>query len=150
MRPPQYAVFGAGCFWSVERAFAQLPGVLDTRVGYTGGHLDDPSYAEVCEGTTGHVEAVEVEFDPDEISYADLLELFWTVHDPTSWDQQGADEGEQYRSVIFVASEAQASEAERSMQAAAERFDEELVTQIRELERFWVAEDEHQGFLPRP
>ena len=149
MPSTELAVFGAGCFWAVERAFAERPGVLDTRAGYMGGHVDEPTYAQVCEGDTGHVEVVEVEFDPDEVAYADLLELFWTIHDPTSWDQQGADEGEQYRSVLFVADERQAAEAERSMLAASERFDDAIVTELREVETFWVAEDDHQGFLPR-
>lgn len=141
------ATFGAGCFWQVEQAYADLTGVLDTRVGYMGGHTDDPSYAEVCEDRTGHVEVVEVEFDADVVSFADLLEVFWSIHDPTSWDRQGADEGEAYRSVIFTHDEAQEVLAHQSREVAAEQFEDPIVTEIRPATRFWVAEDEHQGFL---
>lgn len=145
----QLATFGAGCFWSAQRSFAELAGVVDTRTGYMGGHREDPTYADVCEGDSGHIEVVEVEFDADVISYLELLDAFWRMHDPTSWDAQGNDEGEQYRSVIFVADEDQTVQARASMARAAEDFQDDIVTLIRQTETFWVAEDDHQDFLPR-
>ncbi len=141
----EIATFGGGCFWSVERAFAAVAGVVDTRTGYMGGHVDDPSYDQVCGGETGHVEVVEVSFDPRIVSYARLLEVFWRCHDPTRWDHQGNDEGEQYRSVIFVGDGAQREAALDSMEIAAGAFEDPIVTEIRDARTLWIAEDEHQG-----
>ena len=146
---PQLTTFGAGCFWSVEEAFASLDGVLDTRTGYMGGHTDAPSYDEVSTGDTGHVEVVQVEFDPARISYAALLEVFWSIHDPTSWDQQGPDQGSQYRSVIFTEDDDQHDQAEDSREAIAQHLDEPVVTEIQPAGTLWVAEDDHQRFLDR-
>lgn len=145
----ELAVFGGGCFWALDKAFAEVEGVVDTRAGYMGGHLEEPTYAAVYEGTSGHIEVVEVEFDPERVTYRELEDLFWTFHDPTSWDRQGADEGEQYRSVIFTASPEQAEDAADSMEAAADGCDDAIVTEVRGVEQFWVAEDDHQGFLTR-
>ena len=144
----QIAVFGGGCFWPIEQAFSTIEGVQDTRAGYMGGGTDDPTYDEVCAGGTGHIEVVEVEFDPAVVSYAELVRAFWTMHDPTSWDQQGNDVGEQYRSVVF-AQEEQAEVALAELERAADQFAEDIVTEIREAGTFWVAEDEHQGFADR-
>lgn len=138
------ATFGAGCFWNVEAVFAELDGVLDTRAGYMGGHVEDPTYDQVCEGDTGHIEVVEVDFDETVISYAELLAAFWAMHDPTSWDRQGPDEGEAYRSVIFVSDAQQADAAEYSRDALGQRLEDPIVTEIREATTFWVAEDDHQ------
>lgn len=140
----QWAIFGGGCFWAIERAFAALDGVVDTRAGYMGGHVESPTYDEVCTGTTGHVEVVEVEFDPEVIEYAALVDHFWTIHDPTTWEAQGVDEGPQYRSLIFTQSAEQAAVAEASLERAALRFDDPIVTELRPAETFWVAEDDHQ------
>ena len=149
MRRTDLATFGAGCFWAVEEAFAHLDGVLDTRVGYMGGHTDAPSYDEVSSGDTGHVEVVQVEYDPDVVTYAELLAVFWSIHDPTSWDQQGPDQGSQYRSVIFTADDSQHALAEDSLDAIAAEHHEPVVTEIRPASTLWIAEDDHQRFLDR-
>ncbi len=141
------ATFGGGCFWGVEIAFRNVPGVLDTAVGYEGGTVANPSYEDVCTDGTGHAEVVQVEFDPDELSYEELLDTFWEVHDPTQKNRQGPDVGSQYRSVIFFHSpeqEEQALEAKARVQAASER---PVVTEIVPAAEFWRAEDYHQQYL---
>ena len=143
------ATFGAGCFWGVEAAFATVPGVVDTRVGYSGGSTEHPTYEHVCTGATGHAEVVEVTFDPVQVSYDALLEVFWQCHDPTQLNRQGPDVGTQYRSVIFYHSEAQhriASSAQQRKQASAHP-DRPIVTQIEPAATFWPAEDYHQRYL---
>jgi peptide-methionine (S)-S-oxide reductase len=141
------ATFAAGCFWGVEVDFRNTPGVTDVRVGYTGGHTDNPSYEEVCSGTTGHAEAVEVAFDPTEVSYADLVDRFWTLHDPTQVNRQGWDVGSQYRSAIFTHSPEQAEVAAEAKARAQTRFPQPIATEITAATTFWPAEEYHQQYL---
>ena len=145
------ALFGAGCFWGVEAAFQKVRGVTATAVGYSGGTLADPTYAEVCAGRTGHVEVVEVTFDPGHVSYEDLLALFWDIHDPTTPDRQGPDIGTQYRSAIFYADAEQAAAAQASNEALARsgRLSREIVTEITAASTFYPAEDYHQKFFEK-
>ena len=145
------ATFGAGCFWGVEKVFGDLPGVVSTQVGYTGGKLKNPSYQQVCEGNTGHAEAIEITYDPSKISYEDLLEVFWMHHDPTTLDQQGNDVGHQYRSVIFYHSPAQQKVAERSkdLLEKARILKRPIVTEISPAETFYPAEEYHQKYLKK-
>lgn len=147
----QQATFAMGCFWGVEVTFRNTPGVRDAVVGYTGGHTENPTYKEVCSDRTGHAEAVLVTFDPREISYADLLEVFWANHDPTQLNRQGPDVGTQYRSAIFYHSEEQRRTAEESKrrQEEAKRFPRPIVTQIVPATTFWPAEDYHQRYLEK-
>jgi peptide-methionine (S)-S-oxide reductase len=141
------ATFAAGCFWGVEVDFRNTEGVTGVRVGYAGGHTDSPSYEEVCSGTTGHAEAVEVTFDPSEVSYADLVDTFWDVHDPTQVNRQGPDVGTQYRSAIFTHSPAQAEAAAESKARAQLRFGRPIATEIVDAPTFWPAEEYHQQYL---
>ena len=145
------ATFAAGCFWGVEMAFGRLPGVTATRVGYTGGTVEDPGYERVCTGQTGHAEAVEVTFDPSRIGYDDLLEVFWAVHDPTQLDRQGFDVGTQYRSAIFTHGPEQeaAARASKDQLQAAGRPGAQVVTRIEPAGRFYPAEDYHQRYLEK-
>ncbi len=145
------ATFAAGCFWGVEMAFGRVPGVTATRVGYTGGTVEDPGYERVCTGQTGHAEAVEVTFDPSRIGYDDLLEVFWAVHDPTQLDRQGFDVGSQYRSAIFTHGPEQAAAARASMERleSAGRSAGQIVTRIEPAGRFYQAEDYHQRYLEK-
>jgi peptide methionine sulfoxide reductase msrA/msrB len=145
------AAFGAGCFWGVEAAFAELPGVRKTAVGYQGGTLKNPTYEDVCSGRTGHAEVVHVEYDPAEISYDKLLELFWAEHDPTTPNRQGPDVGTQYRSVIFYYTPAQkaAAEASKAKLEASGRFKRPIVTQILPAPDFYRAEEYHQRYLEK-
>lgn len=145
------ATFAAGCFWGVEATFRQLPGVIATRVGYTGGHFANPSYKDVCSDQTGHAEAVEVEYDPTKISYEKLLDVFWENHDPTQLNRQGPDWGSQYRSAIFFHTPEQESEAMVSKEALEKsgRFKKPIVTQIVPAVTFHVAEDYHQQYLEK-
>ena len=145
------ASFGAGCFWGVEAAFRALPGVRETAVGYQGGTLKNPSYEDVCSDLTGHAEVVHVEYDPAEISYEKLLDLFWEEHDPTTPNRQGPDVGAQYRSVIFYYTPAQkaAAEASKAKLAAAGRYKRPIVTQILPAPEFYRAEEYHQRYLEK-
>ena len=142
------AVFGGGCFWCIEAVFNRLEGVEKAESGYMGGHVDNPSYRQVCGGDTGHVEVVRVTFDPSKVSYEDLLEVFFTVHDPTTLNRQGNDVGEQYRSVIFYENEAQREAAEKKIAELTEQkaFPEPIVTAVEPAEKFYVAEDYHQEY----
>ncbi len=145
------ATFGAGCFWGVETAFRQIPGVVATAVGYEGGMLDNPSYEDVCSSTTRHAEVVEVEFDPAEVGYNALLDVFWNNHDPTTLNRQGPDVGTQYRSAIFYADEEQKELAERSKELMSQnaRFKRPIVTEIVPATTFYAAEDYHQQYLEK-
>jgi peptide methionine sulfoxide reductase msrA/msrB len=147
----EHATFAAGCFWGVEAAFAKLPGVLAAASGYTGGTLANPTYRQVCSGRTGHAEAVLVTFDPGKISYAELLDAFWSCHDPTTVDRQGPDVGSQYRSAIFVHDAEQERIARASMAEvdAAKVFRRKIVTQIAPAEQFYPAEDYHQKYFEK-
>jgi peptide-methionine (S)-S-oxide reductase len=141
------ATFGAGCFWGVEIEFRNVPGVVDTAVGYEGGTLRNPTYEDVCSHTTGHAEVVQVEFDPDEVSYDELLDVFWSVHDPTQVNRQGPDIGSNYRSVIFFHSPEQEEMAIESKARAQARFDRPIATEISPASDFWRAEEYHQQYL---
>ncbi len=143
------ATFGAGCFWQVEAEYRKIPGVTRTTAGYAGGTLDDPTYEDVCTDRTGHAEVVEVEFDPERVSYEDLLDVFWRIHDPTQLNRQGPDVGTQYRSVIFTHDEDQAVAAKRSKEEAEPRFPMPVVTQIAPASAFWPAEEYHQRYLEK-
>ena len=145
------AIFAAGCFWGVEAAFRKVDGVKKTAVGYTGGTAKAPSYEQVCTGKTGHAEAVEVEFNPAEVSYEDLLGLFWTMHDPTLLNRQGPDVGSQYRSAIFYLSPEQEAAARRSLEAedASGKHARKIVTEITAASPFYRAEEYHQCYLEK-
>lgn len=144
----EIATLGGGCFWCLEAVFERVRGVKDVVSGYAGGHVDNPGYREVCAGTTGHAEVVQIEFDAAEISFRDLLDVFFAIHDPTTQDRQGADIGSQYRSIILWHDESQREVASRTLEELAETgaFDDPIVTELMELETFYPAEDHHQGY----
>ena len=143
------ATFAAGCFWGVEAEFRQLPGVLGTRVGYIGGHGDQPTYQDVCSHTTGHAEAVEVDFDSARVSYEDLTRKFFSLHDPTQLNRQGPDVGDQYRSAVFYHSAEQRTLAEKVKAEEQPRHRRRVVTEVTEAATFWEAEDYHQRYLEK-
>jgi peptide-methionine (S)-S-oxide reductase len=145
------ATFAAGCFWGVEATFHQLPGVISTRVGYTGGRTENPTYKEVCSDTTGHAEAVEIDYDPAKLSYETLLDTFWENHDPTQLNRQGPDWGKQYRSAIFYHSSEQeaAAKASKERLEKSHRYSKPIVTQIVPAVSFNEAEDYHQQYLEK-
>lgn len=147
----QVATFAAGCFWGVEAAFRRLPGVVATSVGYIGGHAAHPTYEQVCSDRTGHAEAVRVEFDPDVVSYEQLLDVFWQAHDPTQLNRQGPDIGSQYRSAIFfhTPQQEQAARAAKERLAASARFRRPIVTEIVPAGDYWTAEEYHQQYLEK-
>jgi peptide-methionine (S)-S-oxide reductase len=145
----QTATFAAGCFWGVEAAFRQVPGVMDAISGYTGGHTQNPTYRDVCSDRTGHAEAVEVTFDPSKVSYDQLLDVFWKIHDPTQVNRQGPDFGSQYRSAIFTHSPEQAAEATASRDRIAAEYKRPIATQIEPAPAFYRAEDYHQRYFER-
>ncbi|TCL70723.1 peptide-methionine (S)-S-oxide reductase [Hydrogenispora ethanolica] len=145
------AIFGAGCFWGVEAAFRGLDGVTDTAVGYMGGDLDHPTYEDVCTDRTGHAEVVRVEYDPERVSYEQLLKKFWEIHDPTTLNRQGPDIGTQYRSVIFYEDQMQqaAASAAKAELERSGRFSRPVVTAILPAGPFWRAEEYHQRYLEK-
>ncbi|HKR85007.1 MAG TPA: peptide-methionine (S)-S-oxide reductase MsrA [Terriglobales bacterium] len=145
------ATFAAGCFWGVEATFRQIPGVIATRVGYTGGNFVNPTYKDVCTDRTGHAEAVEVEFDPSQVSYEQLLNVFWENHDPTQLNRQGPDYGTQYRSAIFFHSpeQEQAARESKGKLQNSRQFDRPIVTLISPAVTFYEAEDYHQQYLEK-
>ena len=149
MEAMERITLGGGCFWCIEAALKPLEGVRSAVSGYAGGQVDAPSYEAVCSGRTGHAEVVQVTFDPDIIGLADLLEVFFTAHDPTTKDRQGADVGSQYRSCIFTEAPGQADVAQQVMADLADAFPASIVTQVAPLERFWPAEAYHQDYYER-
>ena len=147
----EQATLGAGCFWCVEAIFEHLEGVTDVRAGYTGGDTENPTYDDVCSGKTGHVEVIQVDFNPHIISYKQILDVFWEAHDPTTMNRQGADAGTQYRSAVFYNSNIQRDIAEKSMQAADKTkiYEDPIVTEITPLAIFYPAEEYHQDYYRR-
>jgi peptide-methionine (S)-S-oxide reductase len=145
------ATFAAGCFWGVEAAFRRVHGVVSTSVGYMGGHFENPSYLDVLSRITGHAEVCQVEYDPAIVSYESLLALFWKIHDPTSLNRQGADRGEQYRSVIFYHTPDQAQRAQRSKSKLETSgcYDKPIVTQIQPASAYWLATEDHQQYFEK-
>jgi peptide-methionine (S)-S-oxide reductase len=147
----EIATFGAGCFWGIEAAFRRVPGVLDAAVGYSGGRTENPSYQDVCTDTTGHAEVVQVTFDPAKLSYEQLLDVFWTIHDPTQVNRQGPDYGKQYRTAIFFHSPEQEAAAKKSKQAleASGKLRRPVATEITAAGTFWRGEEYHQRYLEK-
>ena len=145
------AIFGAGCFWHIQDRFKKVKGVSSTSVGYSGGKKDSPTYEQVCTGDTGHAEVVEVDFDPSVVTYSELLDVFWSCHDPTTKDRQGPDIGHQYRSVIYYLDDRQKKLAEESMNDMSEsrRFRDSIVTEIYPIKEYYKAEDYHQDYFDK-
>ena len=151
MSETEIATVGGGCFWCVEAAFKELDGIESVTSGYAGGHTDDPTYKEVCSGKTGHAEVIQVEYDPTALGYEDVLEVFFTIHDPTQLNRQGPDIGSQYRSIILTHDDDQHGIAEAYVAALEEEggYEDEVVTEIEPLERFWEAEEYHQDYFEK-
>ena len=147
----QKATFGAGCFWGVEGKFSKVKGVISTSVGYMGGDFPDPSYFDVLSRITGHAEVAQIEYNPQLISYKDLLAIFWQIHDPTSLNRQGADRGEQYRSVIFFHTPEQEKIAIKSKQDLqnARKYNKDIVTEIKPAKEYYLADEYHQQYLAK-
>ena len=147
----EVAVFGGGCFWCTEAVFAQLEGVVSVVPGYAGGHTENPTYYQVCDETTGHAEVSKLQFDPNQITYKDLLDVFFATHDPTTLNQQGADKGARYRSVILYANDEQKEQAEVYVKelGASGDYGRPIVTELTQLEKFYEAEPEHKEFYLR-
>lgn len=145
----EMATLGGGCFWCVEAVFERVPGVIAAVSGYAAGQTQNPNYKQVCAGDTGHAEVVQIEYDPSKISYEALLKIFWKAHDPTTLNQQGADKGTQYRSIILTHDDAQRATAEKSKAAASQDFADPIVTEIQPLTQFFPAEDYHQDYFAK-
>lgn len=147
----EVATFGAGCFWGVEAAFRQVKGVISTTVGYTGGRTKNPTYRRVCSGRTGHAEAVQLTYDPNQVSYEQLLDVFWRIHNPTTLNRQGPDIGKQYRSAIFCHNHKQVltARASRAKLGRSGRFNRPIVTEITPASKFYRAEEYHQRYLEK-
>ena len=147
----EQAMFGAGCFWGIEATFRQIPGVTDVAVGYSGGHMANPAYEDVCTGKTGHAEVVQITFDPAVVTFESLLEVFWKCHNPTTLNRQGPDIGTQYRSAIFYYSETQRKAAEHSKNQLSDAgvFRKPIVTEISEARPFYRGEEYHQRYLEK-
>jgi len=143
------ATLAAGCFWGVEAAFRRVAGVTDTTVGYSGGNTSNPTYRDVCTDRTGHAESVAVTFDPEVVSYEQILDVFWSIHDPTTTNRQGPDVGTQYRSIIFVHDPAQEAAAKASKERAQKQFSRPIVTEIVPASTFWPAEEYHQRYFEK-
>ena len=143
------ALFGAGCFWGVEEYFQKISGVIDTQVGYSGGHKKDPTYQEVCSNKTGHVEVLKVDFDETIINYDEILTHFWKCHDPTTLNRQGADIGTQYKSIIFYYTDLQKKIAENSKLNHQKMFNNAIVTEIKKFDIFYLAEEYHQKYFQK-
>ncbi len=140
------AIIGGGCFWCTEGVYQMIPGVVHVTSGYSGGKNENPTYKQICTGTTGHAEVVKVDYDPAKISFKELIDLFWYAHDPTTLNYQGNDHGTQYRSVIFYTSDGQKADAEKSKAEHNAHFNNNIVTEISPLTKFYPAEDYHQNF----
>ena len=149
IRETEVATLGGGCFWCLEAVYERVEGVVSVTSGYAGGTVVDPSYEDVCTGSTGHAEVVQIEYDPEKTSYEKLLDLFWKAHDPTTPNRQGADVGTQYRSIILCHDERQKSIAEESLKKAQASYENPIVTEIRQLERFFRAEEYHQDYFDK-
>ncbi|MBE9047255.1 peptide-methionine (S)-S-oxide reductase MsrA [Pleurocapsales cyanobacterium LEGE 10410] len=151
MKNLQLATFGAGCFWKTENEFLQIPGVVKTSVGYMGGDFPNPSYLDVLARITGHAEVAQVQYNPEIVSYEQLLDIFWRIHDPTSLNRQGADKGEQYRSVIFYHTSEQEQIARKSKLQLQQsgKYNKDLVTEIKPAKDYYLATDEHQQYLAK-
>ncbi len=149
MKQQDEATFAAGCFWCVEAVFQRIDGVISVQAGYAGGTVANPTYEQVCTGTTGHAESIRIIYDPSKVTYRHLLDVFWACHDPTTLNRQGADEGTQYRSVIFYHNESQRREAEASKAEAQKDFADPIVTAIEPLKNFFAAEDYHQDYYAK-
>lgn len=151
MTQQKTATFGAGCFWGVEAAFQNVEGVISTSVGYMGGHFPNPSYLDVLSRITGHAEVVQVEYNPEVISYKDLLNIFWSIHDPTQFNRQGADRGEQYRSVIFYHDREQEMIAKNSKHQLeiSGKYEQPIVTQIKPAGEYYLADESHQQYYQK-
>jgi peptide-methionine (S)-S-oxide reductase len=145
----QKATFGAGCFWGVEASFQKVKGITKTTVGYMGGNTKNPTYEQVCTNRTGHAEVIQIEYDEKQVTYEELLELFWDIHDPTQLNRQGPDVGKQYRSVIFYHNELQKKQAEISKKEKQKKFDKEISTDIIPSVEFYPAEEYHQKYLEK-
>ena len=147
----QKATFGAGCFWKTENEFLKVPGIIKTSVGYMGGNFPNPSYLDVVARITGHAEVAQIEYDRERVSYQELLNIFWQMHDPTSLNRQGADRGEQYRSVIFYHTPEQEQIARKSKLQIQQsnKYDKEIVTQIKPAKDYYLATEEHQQYLAK-
>ena len=145
----QKATFAAGCFWGVEAAFQKIDGVKDTKVGYAGGFTKNPTYKEVCINKTGHAEVVQITYESKEVSYEKLLEIFWSIHDPTQLNRQGPDVGSQYRSAIFYHDEKQKKIAEKSRDDQQQKYDKKIATEISPLKEFYLAEEYHQNYFEK-
>jgi peptide-methionine (S)-S-oxide reductase len=143
----EFATLGGGCFWCLEAVYEQVDGVIDVESGYAGGAVSNPTYRAVCDGTTGHAEVVRIEFDPERISYREVLEIFFSIHDPTTLNRQGNDVGTQYRSAIFVHSAEQRSVAEAVIREAQGHYRDRIVTEVIEAGPYWRAEDYHQEYF---
>ena len=143
------ATFGAGCFWNIEETFSKTKGVIKTKVGYSGGKIKNPTYEKVCSGKTGHVEAVELTYIPSKISYGELLDIFWKIHNPTTKNRQGLDIGTQYNSVIFYNNSKQKVLAENSKKEIQKKSDKKIVTKIKKASNFWYAEEYHQKYIEK-
>ncbi|MFB6198832.1 MAG: peptide-methionine (S)-S-oxide reductase MsrA [Halobacteriaceae archaeon] len=147
----QRATLGGGCFWCTEAAFKEVPGVKKVVPGYAGGHVEDPTYEQVCTGNTGHAEVIQITYNGDEIAYADLLQVFFTIHDPTQLNRQGPDVGTQYRSVILAHDQEQLERAKRFIDQLNERdaYDDEIVTEVELLDEFYRAEEKHHDYFEK-
>ena len=145
----EVATFAAGCFWHIQEVFDKIPGILKTRVGYIGGKIKNPTYQNVCSGVSGHIEAIELIFNPAKISYEKLLDVFWNIHNPTTKDRQGFDIGKQYNSVIFYHNITQKKFAEKSKREREKEIGEKIVTKIKRASKFWQAEEYHQKYYKK-
>jgi peptide-methionine (S)-S-oxide reductase len=143
----EFATFGGGCFWCMEAEFQKLPGIKSLTSGFSGGRTENPTYEQVCSGTTGHAEVIQIGYDPTKVSYERLLQAFWIAHDPTTSNRQGADEGTQYRSIILYRNEAEKLAAEKSKAEAQKNFSSPIVTELASFKKFYPADDHHQNYF---